>query len=483
MSPLMLGTTLILTGVLTASARPSPQADADDATGARPGVGVLDRFFDTHPAIAQALAKNPSLIDNQRYVASQPALRAFLQDHPGITTQLRTNPQAMMKDLADLDGTSKPVARPVIPVAKPATSAGPLSSTQFNALDSFMDANPTIAKQLVNNPTLINDQGYLKAHPALMTFLNNNPALAKQWQGSPQTDWLVLFNDASSPKGLSAGQINTLDSFLDSHPTVAKQLAASPATINSQSYLKAHPELTSFLQTNPDLAEDWQSNPQSTMNSLATVDAADAKAASTGGHNHGSISGLDNDALPTKQDEALSNRQTVTLDAFLDAHPTLGDQLQSNPSLIGNRTFLNEHPELVAFLQSNPDLGQDWRTNPQAAMSSLARVDAVQAATRRATPDPANTTRADVAKFDAFLDNHSTITEELRAHPTMMNDSAYLKANPELKAFLAGNPRIVAQLRANPALFMRNVQKLDTHDIATAPKHDAHVRGVASVHK
>lgn len=691
LTPLMLSTALILTGVVTASARPSPQADADDANIARADVGLLDRFLDTHPAISQALEKNPSLVYNPQYVASQPALQAFLQDHPGIREQLRTNPQAMMKDLVRLDGATRAdaltrgefnsvdsyldahpsIARQLhadpslirsrnfvknnpslldflqsnrdlardwrsnpqaamngLAAVDASQATGPVSTDslsrgELSAFDSFMDAHPAISSQLKSNPSLINDRAYLNDHPELVTFLENNPGVQEDWRENPQaamkqlatTDAAQAKPHSSSSDLLSRGQAEALDSFMDTHLAIAKQLQANPSLINSRDYVSDHPELAAFLQNHPDLAEDWRSNPHMGMNSLSRMDASPASfsrgqvsALDAFLDAHGKIAGeldrtpsLINDrayianhpelagfledhpdlaqqwrnypqlamtnvssldvsqrqltrenvaaldafldthaqisseigknpalvgnrnyvsnhpelaafledhpylasawrnnpqaamsdlsrydaatapkaaAPPAPNEDALGSRQTTGLDAFLDAHPTLGDQLQSNPSLINNRDFLSDHPELGAFLQAHPDVAEDWRSNPQAAMNGISRMDALQARTANA-----NTTTEGVAKFDAFLDNHATISEELRAHPTMVNESAYLKANPELKAFLANNPGVVAQLKANPALLMRGVQKLDTHAAATAPKHGAEVPGAGSIHK
>jgi len=588
--PLMLSTALIVTGVVTASARPSPQADSGSNVN-RAEIGLFDRFLDTHPAIAQALAKDPSLIDSQQYVASQPALKAFLVDHPELREQLKTNPQIVMRDLVPFDHMSSPEARAQFqdldnfmdahpdmakqleanpsligdkgylkahpdlaaflqshpnlaqdwrshPQAammglasvdaaetRPPAKTGPsrpgptstgatgphmtgpqLSRAQLNALDSFMDSHPAIAKQLEANPSMINSQDYLKAHPELAAFLQSHPNLAQDWRSHPQAAMMGLASvdaaetrppaktgpsrpgpTSTGPTGagptstgatgphvtspqLSRAQLNALDSFMDSHPAIAKQLEANPSMINSQDYLKAHPELAAFLRTNPDLAEDWGSNPQVAMKDLTAVDAAEAgRSASSGPSQQGPTPASNND---------MSRKQAVELDSFLDAHPTLGDQLQSNPTLINNRTFLNDHPDLVEFLRSNPGLAQDWRSNPQAAMTDLSRIDALQA-----RPAGTGIVRAQVATFDTFLNDHPAITEELRAHPDLISQQSYLKSNPQLKSFLSSNPAIAEQLRTNPALFMRGAIKLHTHDIATAAKTGAEVRGTASIHK
>lgn len=583
LSPLMLATAVILTGVVTASARPLPQADAAGNVTAGE-IGLFDRFLDTHSAIAQALAKDPSLIDNRQYVASQPALQAFLGDHPEIRQQLQTNPQVVMRDLTrfnhvtsmdasaraqfdELDnfmdahpGIAKQLeakpsliddkgyvkAHPELAAflqshpdlasdwrsnpqgammglasvdaaqAKPPfraspigpTSAGtgptstgptgprstgsgptstgptgpgstgtgpasanPLSRAQMATLDNFMDYHFAIATQLETNPSLINNPGYLKDNPELATFLQNHSDIAQEWRSNPQLAMTDLTRfDAATSSPLSRADIRSINDFMNANPEIAKQLDANPSLINDSSYLQSHPALATYLHDHPDITQDWQSKPEMAMNQLARFDAAQAGATSPGGHNpQGSNPG---------SDDAMSRRQAVALDAFLDAHPTLGDQLQSNPSLIDNRTFLSDHPELVAFLQSNPNLAQDWRSNPQAAMNSLARIDTLQARTQSPTM-----ARGEVATFDAFLNDHPAITEQLRAHPTLISDSAYLESNAQLKAFLSSNPAIAEQLRTDPALFMRDAVKLHTHDIATAQKTGAEVRGVAPVHK
>ncbi len=372
MPPLMLTTALILSGVVTASATPAPQSD-NDITLAE--IGRFDRFLDTHPAIAEALAKNPSLIASNDFIASQPALQAFLQQHPAIRADLQSNPRIVMEDLVRFDAA---------------------------------EANGKL------------------------------PPAARQ--------------DA-----MNAAQVSELDSFLDAHPTLSRELEANPSLIRNRDFLKDHPELVTFLQNHPDLAEDWRSNPRAAMTALAAFDAAAA--------------------------DSLSRAQVSTLDGFMDNHPEIAHQLEANPALIDSRDYLSDHPQLVAFLRSHPEIAQDWSSNPQIAMKDLARFDAATAIKPTPAPTPApvppvpkpadDITPGDVATFDAFLNKHPAIIEQLRAHPALITESSFISDNPELKAFVESHPAIALQLKTDPSLLLKDTVK---YNEATSANADSNVR-------
>jgi hypothetical protein len=65
-------------------------ADSRDIDTAR--LRTWDNFADTHSGIARALAYNPSLIDDLRYLKSHPDLDAFFQAHPDIKSAMSENP-------------------------------------------------------------------------------------------------------------------------------------------------------------------------------------------------------------------------------------------------------------------------------------------------------------------------------------------------------------------------------------------------------
>jgi hypothetical protein len=53
-------------------------------------------FFDSHPNVARALEKDPTLIDNQAWVDQHPALHEYLKTHPYIRKQFKDHPYNFM---------------------------------------------------------------------------------------------------------------------------------------------------------------------------------------------------------------------------------------------------------------------------------------------------------------------------------------------------------------------------------------------------
>jgi hypothetical protein len=436
LTPLVLAAALASMGALTASGRPGPQSDNDAITRAE--IGRFDRFLDTHPGIAEALSKNPYLIDDGAWVNSQPALQAFLQEHPEIRADLRTEPQIVMRDVARFNGFG--------------ARGGQLSVAQLKALDDFLIAHPDTAKQLETTPSLVDDRGFVNSHPGLMTFLQQHPEVARDWRDHPdQVIGEVARLNGTPPSTTAAGgtgskgydldraQVAAMASFLNAHPDTAKELEANPGLIDNQGFLNDHPELKAFLDAHPDLYRDWSAHPYIAINDLERFDAT-----------------------ATARPGPLDRAQISALDGFLDSHPDVAKQLEADPSLIDNGEFLRDHPELTTFLQTHPDIAQDLRSNPEAVIKELAVATPAPSPTPTPKPKPpaSGITAAEVETFDGFLENHPTIGEELRAHPTLISQSSFLSDNPDLEAFLGSHPEIADQLKADPSLFLSYAVKL-----------------------
>ena len=96
--------------------------EADDfGRGSGPAMGrgelsTFDTFLDAHPQLAQQLSKNPSLLNNEEFLESHPALQTLLKQNPALQQQLKQNPQAFV-NAVHMEGqhAARPEPKPLNP--------------------------------------------------------------------------------------------------------------------------------------------------------------------------------------------------------------------------------------------------------------------------------------------------------------------------------------------------------------------------------
>jgi phage-related protein len=222
-------------------------------------------------------------------------------------------------------------------------------------------------------------------------------------------------------------ELANFDSFLDSHPEIAEQLRRNPSLVDDREYVNNHPELKAYLQDHPRVREELTENPRAFMR--------------------------DEDRLDRRDDDA-TRRELANFDAFLDKHPEIAEQLRKNPTLADNREFLQNHPALQQFLQDHPGVREQLAQDPRIFMREEDRFD------RR--DDDA--TRRELANFDAFLDKHPEIAEQLRKNPALADNKEFLQNHPPLQQFLQEHPGVREQLARDPRIFMREEDRFDRRD-------------------
>jgi phage-related protein len=209
----------------------------------------------------------------------------------------------------------------------------------------------------------------------------------------------------------------SFDAFLDGHPEIAEQLRRNPSLVDDQEYVHSHPELQVYLQDHPRVREELTENPRIFM----------------------------------REDERLKGRELATLDTFLNSHPEIAEQLRKNPSLADNKEFLQNHPALQQFLQEHPAIREQFNQDPDAFMRDEDRFG------RRG----GDATGRELAVFDAFLDCHPEIAEQLRKNPTLADNKEFLQNHPALQQFLQEHPAIREQFAQDPRDFMRDEDRFD----------------------
>jgi hypothetical protein len=75
-----------------------------------------------------------------------------------------------------------------------------------------------------------------------------------------------------------------------------------------------------------------------------------------------------------------------------------------------------------------------------------------------------------MAIFDQWLDKHADVRSDLTKNPNLINDPAYLRDHPNLKAYLDQHPQTRDQLRENPSAFMRAEQSYEASENSAAPQ-------------
>jgi hypothetical protein len=77
------------------------------------------QFLGSHSNVAAELGKDPSLVNNQEYVASHPELDEYLKAHPAVSQQLAQNPQSVMSSEWVQQGGGMSMKSSTMPREKP----------------------------------------------------------------------------------------------------------------------------------------------------------------------------------------------------------------------------------------------------------------------------------------------------------------------------------------------------------------------------
>lgn len=124
------------------------------------------------------LRKDPSLVDNEEFVRSHPALQTYLRDHPELREQIKSNPNGFMQQearYARYDNRENGMDRDA------------MSHRQAASFGEFLGGHSEISQRLSEDPTLAKNQEYLENHPELQQYLSSHPDVNKELMANPQS--------------------------------------------------------------------------------------------------------------------------------------------------------------------------------------------------------------------------------------------------------------------------------------------------------
>jgi phage-related protein len=76
-----------------------------------------------------------------------------------------------------------------------------------------------------------------------------------------------------------------------------------------------------------------------------------------------------------------------------------------------------------------------------------------------------DTTVQELSSFDAFMDSHPVVAEQLRKDPAQVKNEEFLEQHPDLRKYLQAHPQVQEEIAENPARFMhqeRGFERLET---------------------
>jgi len=81
-----------------------------------------------------------------------------------------------------------------------------------------------------------------------------------------------------------------------------------------------------------------------------------------------------------------------------------------------------------------------------------------------AQPQDRDTTTRQLSSFDAFLDGHPEIAEQLHKNPSLVRDEEFIENHPALQDYLQQHPGVREEISENPDSFMRQEQRFDRRE-------------------
>lgn len=141
----------------------------------------FDQFLDHHREIAEQLRKDPSLVNNQKWVQNHPALQQYLQAHQGVREEITENPSAFMTAENNYDrrddrfSTDRNMSR------------GQMKHGDLDSFRGFLSSHSTISQQLSKDPALAKDPQFLQAHPEFREFLSAHPGVQTALTQNPHS--------------------------------------------------------------------------------------------------------------------------------------------------------------------------------------------------------------------------------------------------------------------------------------------------------
>ncbi len=314
---------------------------AQDDETTRAELARFDQFLDSHREISEQLRKDPSLVNKERFVKDHPALQTYLSEHPGIREEINENPNAFMQQAYRFDRRED---RSGIDVD---------NRTELQRFNEFLGSHREIAEQVRKNPSLMNHEGFVENHPALLTYLQEHPEARQEIRQDPDSFMRQDYNFDRRENGRADGndanraERESFDRFLVSHREIAEQVRKNPSLVDNDEFSRNHPELQAYLQEHPGVRDEVRDNPNGFVRQENNFERREDSG-----------------------DRDIDREKSAKFKEFLGDHRDIANELSRDPSQAKNRDFVERHPELHDYLKNHPDVSEELMKNPQGFVKS-----------------------------------------------------------------------------------------------------------------
>src|SRR5580658_9902539 len=346
------------------------------------------------------------------------------------------------------------VGTPANAQSAPARNTAPVQDNdttrqELASFNQFLDSHPELARDIRKDPSLVNNDDFVKRHPSLQTYLQDHPQVSDEIRENPNAFMRqeYRYDRREDDRDINRQDLARFDQFLDTHRETAEQLRKDPSLVDNQEYVRNHPELQAYLQEHPELSAQLKQDPNAFMRQEDRYDRQQDDRDR-------------NDRRQDDRDRDVNRQELAHFDQFLDSHRETAEQLRKDPSLVDNEEFVHNHPALQTYLQDHPELRAQIKANPNAFMQQearYARYDNREDGMNRDT-----TGHRQAASFGEFLGGHSEISQRLSEDPTLVKNQEYMENHPELQQYLTAHPEVKQELMANPQTFVKSAQQFST---------------------
>ena len=334
-----------------------------------------------------------------------------------------------------------------------------ITRQELARFDQFLDSHREIAEQVRQNPSLVNNDEFVKGHPALQAFMQEHPGVREELKENPNAFMHQEARyDRHEDQRMHEERVH-FDQFLDSHREVAEQLRKNPKLINDQNYVKGHPELQTYLQDHPEFRDAVRKDPDAFTradndryarhdNDARDRDARDRDARANNDRDRDARRDNDNRDRDARNDNDARDR-----DARNDSDARDRDARADNDR---DRNARADNDNRDRDARADNDRDRDARRDNDNRYNQ-----------HDADDRDRDARRDELANFDHYLDTHRETAEQIRKDPSLVNNDEFVKSHPSLQTYLQQHPGVRSAIKQNPNAFMQQEARYDQNEYRT----------------